>query len=263
MLVTNGRLLHRFDEAVREGARLGRHLELDARSLAYAVERELEALLRSPHIRPVEHLPTIGILDQGNLGSCTGNAGAYALSSLVGSERLSQVRLDGLGLSSDDATANERFAVALYHEATVEDGFPGTYPPDDSGSSGIGVCRALKRAELIGRYRWATTARGFAAMLQDGGVMLGLPWYSAFFDPSPAGFIDADLRWMQSGIAGGHEVFCEAIEAWDNRDLNRCILRFSNSWSRGWGASGRGRLRMSTYEAIKQQCDVKALQVAA
>jgi hypothetical protein len=37
-LLEDGFLYHQFDEHVRPGMRLGRHLWLDARSLAYMVE---------------------------------------------------------------------------------------------------------------------------------------------------------------------------------------------------------------------------------
>lgn len=255
MLVTNGVLRHRFEEAADAVQRLGRHLELDARSLAYCVEEELEEA--AVRIRPAEWSPTVPILDQGSLGSCTGQAGTYALSAAVG-QHLDGIELGGAQLSRDP----EVFAVALYEEATREDGFPGHYPPEDTGSSGLGVCRALRAAGLVDRYTWATSLRGLGMALQRGGVMIGMPWLAAFFDADSDGFIDHDPAWSRSAVAGGHEVYIAALEGWDDHDPHASIVRFANSWGSSWGAGGWGRMRLSTYLLLKQQIDIKQLRIA-
>jgi hypothetical protein len=261
MLVSNGLLLHRFEEVRHRRARLGRHLELDARSLAYTIEAELRDAVGTIPVRPAAHPPAIPILDQGALGSCTGNAGAYALSALAAGDQLTAISLDSYHLTPDPASgiSNELFAVALYHRATVADGVPGQYPPDDTGSSGLGVCRALKAAGLVHGYVWATTLRGLGALLQRSGVIVGMPWFEAFFHPDQDGFVDADPRWPESGIAGGHELYWAALESWDDRDPRASVVRFPNSWGSGWGMQGWGRIRLSTYLALRQQIDVKQL----
>jgi hypothetical protein len=258
MLVTNGILLHRFEEVVHEGQRLGRHLALDARSLAYAIERELE-VLAGVSIRPADHHSPLPVLDQGNLGSCTGNAGTYATAALVGAAGLNRLQLHNLALSGN-AVLDEKWAVELYSDATVDDGFPGTYPPDDTGSSGLGVARALKAAGLIGRYVWATSLQGFATLLQRGGVLMGTPWLEAWFEPDADGFVDSDPGWVNTPVAGGHEVYVEALESWDDRDPHASVIRFRNSWGDEWGDHGSGRMRLSTYVLLKSQgIDLKQL----
>lgn len=257
MLVSNGTLSHVYNEVVHEGMRLGRHLVLDARSLAHTVEEEIAdtAVL----IRPAEHLSPLPALDQAALGSCTGNAGTYALAARAGKDRLAAVHLDGMALSTQPDLA-EAFAVEVYHEATEDDGLDEPpYPPDDRGSSGLGVCRALKSAGLIGGYQWATTLRGVGALLQRAGVMFGTPWFEAWFQPDTDGFVDADPRWPNSGIAGGHEIYIEALEAWDDHDPSKSVIRFRNSWGPAWGASGSGRMRLSTYVLLTSAIDVKQL----
>lgn len=263
MNVVNGVLRLRYEELAHRGGRLGRHLELDARSLAHTVEREFAD--RAVAIRPAAHPPSIGILDQGAVGSCTGNAGTYKLSAEAGASGLAGLRLDGLGLglAPADEPANERFALALYHEATINDGFDGTYPPDDTGSSGLGVCRALKAAGLISSYAWATTVRGLGVLMQTGGVMAGVPWLRAFSEPDSGGFIDSNPLWAQSGVVGGHELYWATLERWDDRDLSKCVVAFPNSWGTSWGDAGWGRLRLSTYRALRQQIDIKSFRLAA
>ena len=259
MLVTNGLLTHAFDEVVRvDVPRLGRHLALDARSLAYTIERDLELLGGPLPIRPVEHLSPIPVLDQQRLGSCTGNAGTYAVAAQAGPNHLGRVGL-GVYRLDQDPDDDEDFAVELYHRASLDDGFPGGYPPTDTGSSGLGVCRALKAGGLIDRYTWATSLHGFASLLQRGGVMLGTPWYESWFEPGVAGFVDSDPGWQRSGVAGGHEIYIEALESWNDRDPHASVIRFRNSWGPGWGDQGSGRMRMSTYVVLHRSMDVKQL----
>src|SRR6266702_4592496 len=192
MSLTNGKLLRTYEA---EDPRLGRHLELDARTQPYFIEK----LLAQPvAIKPAEWLPAIPTLDQGHLheqkitdepgdpeelGSCTGNAGTYALSATVGDSGLQNVKLNGLTLTNYRSAPNERFAIELYSQASRADVFGGIgWPSDDRGSSGLGVCKALKAAGLIGSYVWATSLEGIGVLLQNGGLLWGSPWYRAWFE---------------------------------------------------------------------------------
>src|SRR5262249_27564712 len=144
----------------------------------------------------------ITILDQGQVGSCTGNAGTGALGtepfySKVGASVLPD---------ANDGTALEKFAVQLYTDATVVDGYPAEYPEEDTGSSGLAICKVLKTRKTIKGFRFARTAYGLLTLLQNGPVLQGMPWYNAFFEPGDKAFIDADPKWEASGKAGGHEV---------------------------------------------------------
>ncbi len=256
MTMDTGILTHQYFPT---DPRLGRHMELDARSLAYALTPEDLTTL----IMPAEHVPLIPILDQGNTGSCTGNAGTYAVAALY-DLRYREIHLDeehiiyGDGRLDGDASHDEGFAVELYHLATHKDGIRGLFPPDDSGSTGLGVCRALKSAGLISRYRWALSLRGMAVLLQSGGVMMGMPWYQAMFTPDEGGFIDSG-DWQDSGLAGGHELYVEALESWDEERPEESVFRIRNSWGASWGDAGRCRMRGATYLALKHEIDVKQI----
>ena len=133
-LLETGQLYLKFDEAVHEGMRLGRNMWLDGRSLAHMVENDVQEMGQS-------------VLDQGQLGSCTGNAGTGALGT--------QPFYDAVGSTvmpdPNDEAAAEQFAVQLYSDATVVDGYPGDYPPDDTGSSGLAICKVLKSRGTITR----------------------------------------------------------------------------------------------------------------
>lgn len=238
----DGLLYVKYNEEPRDGARLGRNMWLDSRSLAYMVENDVHEMGRRLSSQDWERV--LPVLDQGQLGSCTGNAGTGALGT--------QPFYDAVGhivLSTEDAAAGEKFAVTLYGDATVVDGYPGTYPPDDTGSSGLAICKVLKTRGTISGYRHARTAYGFLRLLQAGPVLQGMPWYQAFFEPDAHGFIDSSPHWPTSGVAGGHEIEAVGVEL-DTADAFNSVVTYVNSWGTGWGDSGRFRMRLRTYEKL-------------
>lgn len=249
---------------------LGRHLALDPRSLAYRRRYDGQPL------RATAWEPRIPVLDQTNLlaqgihtsqaygiehdvdalASCTGNAATAALSILLDKDRAASA-----GLDTDDATAAQRFAIDLYAQATTHDQWHDyTWPDQDCGSSGLGIAKALRARGLIDQYGHATTAEELCALLQTGPVLMGLPWYADWTQTTDRdGFIDASPDWMDSPLEGGHEVCITALESvvFDGGQLipERTVLRFRNSWG-SWADRGDGRLRLSTYEALRPDVDL-------
>jgi hypothetical protein len=273
-VLTHGTLVHRYQPT---DVRLGRHHRLDARSLNHLHHHDTAHVLRT-----VRHDIPIPILDQEDLdkqgidtsrlvpgalrvkalGSCTSNAGTGALAFLLGAARLAEV-----GLSATDPVACERFAICLYHEETVADELPGEWPPDDQGSSGLGIARALKARGLIGSYVHATTADALASLLQTGPVLLGVPWFQAWFTPDADGYIDSG-KWANSAFAGGHEVLAIGLDevaqdAHGHVIPEKTVIRLRNSWSTAWGLEGEFRMRLSTYVALRQYIDAIQLRAAA
>jgi hypothetical protein len=222
--------------------RLGRHLWLDARSLAYMVENDVAAMSKPLVDQHWERV--IPILDQGELGSCTGNAGTGAL----GTQPFYQATGRNV-LTADDEQLCEKFAVALYSDATQVDPYPGSYPPSDTGSSGLAICKVLASRGTVRGYRWARSADGFLTLLQAGPVLQGMPWYNAFFHPESDGFIDSDPHWSSSGVAGGHEVEAIGVEL-NTTDALGSVILYANSWGTSWGDSGRFRMRLRTYHQL-------------
>jgi hypothetical protein len=242
-LVDSGFLYVKFEEALHEGMRLGRNLWLDGRSLVHMVENSVAAM--SGPLESKEWERVLAILDQGELGSCTGNAGAGAL----GTQPFYEATGKNVLPSPGDAADGEKFAVQLYSDATRVDAYAGQYPPDDTGSSGLAICKVLKSRGTITGYRWARTAHGFLRLLQNGPVLQGMPWHNAFFQPDSDGFIDGDPNWSSSGLAGGHEVEALGVEL-DTQDVFNSAITYANSWGTGWGDAGRFRMRLRTYEQL-------------
>ncbi|MBE4761755.1 hypothetical protein [Streptomyces caniscabiei] len=252
---------------VRPG--LGRHLVLDPRSLAYRRAYDGQPL------HPTAWEPRLPVLDQRNLiaqgihtsshgdianvdalGSCTGNAATALLSVLLDRDRAAAA-----GLDTRDAAAAERFAIDLYaHATTLDQWHEYTWPTTDCGSSGLGIAKALRARGLISQYGHATTAEELCTLLQTGPVLMGMPWHAQFSTPDRDGFIDAVPGWLASPLEGGHEVCLTALESvaveGDRLLPEHTVLRFRNSWGRSWGDRGDGRLRLTTYLALRDQIDL-------
>lgn len=198
--------------------RLGRHVEHDPRSLAYA-----HGVLPASAVKPVQWARRVPVFDQGDLGSCTGNAAAGMLATDNAAGRgVTSVTVKGAQRPVDEA-----LAVDLYKLATTLDNVPGTYPPDDTGSSGLGVAKALKQLGLATGYTHAFSLDALKSALQAGPAMLGIVWLNSMFDPDSTNTLPVD---QSSGVAGGHEIVCSG---WDG-----ARFRLDNSWGASWGDNG-------------------------
>jgi hypothetical protein len=219
----------RLEELALTGMRLGRHIDHDLRSAGFAVESVWEV---SHPSRPVAWPRRCPIFDQGDLGSCTGNA----LAGVLGTDWVG-----GTGA----AGADEQLAVDLYSEATRLDRYPGVYPPEDTGSSGLAVCKAAKNRGLIESYRHAFTMHGLITALTRGPVITGINWYSSFDEPGPHGALTIDHN---AYVRGGHEL---EILAYD--PAGGGMLRGPNSWGTSWGDGGYWEMSLATFGRLRAE----------
>lgn len=252
---------------------LGRHMVLDPRSLAHRTP------YTGQHLRAREWAPKIPVLNQQDLigqgirtsrlfpgiddmdalGACTGNAATAALSVLLSATQCKQAGLD----TTHQAEA-ETFAIRLYADATTRDEWhEDTWPSEDCGSSGLGVAKALKARGLIDSYKPATTAEELCLLLQDGPVLMGMPWLAAFDSPpSSTALLDDIPNWRDSPVAGGHEVCITALESVAVDETAgrlipaHTILRAQNSWSTTYGDQGSFRLSLAVYQALRSEIDL-------
>jgi hypothetical protein len=199
--------------------RLGRHIEHDTRSRAF-------------EIAPVRNLQSVSWkrlcdpFDQGSIGSCTGNAMAGACMTEP--------------LHKPGVTLDEEKALELYELATRLDRVPGSYPPDDTGSSGLAVARAAKRQGLISRYSHAFSLHGLLSGLQHGPVIVGTNWYESFDVPRGP----SNELVIGGQVRGGHEYEILAF------DMDRSVVRMCNSWGTGWGDHGYATMSLTTLEQL-------------
>lgn len=193
----------------------GRHVEHDARSLRYTV-----ATADNEVFEDVRWQSSAPILDQGDLGGCTG----YACAAL-----LSYLYPDYPHLpASTDAEGWDTLAKSLYSQATNLDSIPGHWPTDDTGSTGLAVAKAAKADGFASGYLHITDAAQLAKALQQGPLIVGTNWYNSMFYPDSSGDIVVS-EW--SGLAGGHEYVLDEVAG--------SHLGFRNSWGESFGVEGR------------------------
>ncbi len=230
----------RIPEQVDPDRRLGRHLNHDPRSLRYlAPAGDLSAL------KSVRHQRMIPVLDQGDVGACTG----FAAEGALGTSPLYDALAEGMPhRPTGDAEVDEGQALALYSTATALDDYEGEYPPEDTGSSGLAVAKAALSAGLISGYRHATSLEAALTALAEQPVIAGINWYDSFDSPDASGRIRIGPA---ATVRGGHEIVLDEL------DVPRKLVWFTNSWSSSWGKSGRAAIGWDDFaRLLKEDGDV-------
>lgn len=213
-------------EIIVEGKRLGRHVRHDPRSLAYALpEADTIISVQWPRVIPV--------LNQGQVGACTGNACTGILGTQPDDGYLAALIEAGLVL-------DETEALKLYSAAEVIDG-SGPYPPNDNGSSGLSVAKAAKAAGLCSGYLHALSIAGAHSAIQSGPFMVGSDWYSSFDTPDANGLV---VITTDATVRGGHEYECIGY------DLPSDLWHLVNSWGTAYGVAGHFYYSTATFTAL-------------
>lgn len=215
---------------------LGRNVNFDSESIRYAVQP------RNVAVTSVRHEQSIGILDQGNVGACTGNASTSCAY---------HVPFYAPGAPVWSYSPDETGALAWYHDNTVNDGYDGTWQPDDTGSDGLTSSKMAVAAGIASGYQAALDLASSLQALMDRPGITGIPWYNSMFSPGPDGLLTVDFK---SGLAGGHELCVDEIVAADARGngAGQLLVGGPNSWGTSWGARGRWYLKATDWWALRQ-----------
>jgi hypothetical protein len=206
--------------------RLGRVVEHDERSRNYAFT------LTQPTHTTVNWTTSAPVLDQGDVGSCTGNA----MAQLLDTDHFTGTGLGGKYLDETDA-------LTLYELATRLDHMPGEYPPTDRGSSGVAVAKAAEKLSYITRYEHCFGWPHFQAAIETQPVIVGTLWTQQMMTPGPDGLVTVGELSDQT-VMGGHEYLCRGI----NYETQR--ITFRNSWGAGWGDQGEFAISFTDFETL-------------
>lgn len=178
---------------------------------------------------------TAQVLDQGDLGACTGFALAQCLNARMYADARPKRR-----------HINSVVARGFYSLATQLDPFPGQWPPQDTGSSGLAVCKAGVHRGYLSGYDHAFGFEHFCAALQLQPVIVGTYWYDAMFDPDTNGLVH-----KQGSPVGGHEYTALGV------NYQTQLVTFLNSWGPRWGRNGRFYMTFQDFAALlAEQGDV-------
>jgi len=209
--------------------RLGRLLRHDEQSKNYPARA-------ADSLRTVWHRRYGRVLDQGQVGSCTGNA---AVTNLMTAP-----------LHKTGRALHEADAIAVYSLATEIDDMNGSYPPDDTGSSGLAAAKACVRKGYATGYDHAFGLDHCLAALVLSPVMVGTNWYESMFTPAADGTLT-----VAGKVAGGHEYALTGI------DVRRQRVRVNNSWGSSWGVRGCAWLSFTDLgRLLAEQGDVTVLR---
>jgi hypothetical protein len=215
---------HKIDQHNLPGMYLGRNVRHDSRNLRYAWPRTTAAPVSKMWTRHGD------ILDQGNLGSCIGNAetGALECDPCYGA------------LPAAHPVLDESLAVTIYSAAEKLDGGAG-YPPEDEGSTGPSAAQAAKNMGLVSGYLHCFGLADVLDALQAHPVCIGASWFDSFDSPDSSGLIAISPG---AQVRGGHEFLCRGL------DVDEQLLFFDNSWGAGWGKAGSFSMAYATLDRL-------------
>lgn len=161
------------------------------------------------------------VLDQGNFGTCVGNAWA------------------GWGNAAPiEDHFGETDARAIYYEATCIGG-----ACDSTGQQGSTTrdgAKAMQKRGKLTAYAFATTTAEVEEWLDSHGpVVIGIDWTNAMFSPDPDGTVH-----YTGPAVGGHEI----VIVQDLRSQGK--FRCRNSWAASWGLGGDFLLSKSDFAKL-------------
>lgn len=170
--VTSTEVLQQIPEQPAPGKPLGRHVNHHPKNWSYRITGP------APQPIPVRHHRVTRAYEQ-KAGNCTIEAGAGCLT--TGPFNLSSVQRKPL--------ATERARLKLYQEETELDGFEGSWPTEDTGSSVLDFCKLAVRHGWASGYEWAMSAPEAEAAILRGSLDVGMLWTSDMDRPDHRGRI--------------------------------------------------------------------------
>lgn len=204
---------------------LGRNVVHDSRNLAYAWRRQAGRTLTSQMW--TRHIP---VLDQGNVGSCTGNAETGTMG----------CDPDYASLPAGHPALDESLALKIYSGAENIDG-DGPYPPNDNGSSGPSAAKSAMALGLIAGYLHCLSLNDVLDALEEHPVCIGSNWYDSMDSPDSSGLVSISSG---ASIRGGHEYLARG------KDMDSQLVHFDNSWGTSFGVSGSFSYSFATLERL-------------
>lgn len=182
--------------------RLGRHVVHDERSRGFALAGPIDkSTWHDKLIRLYDPLPN----PNQTIGCCTGVSKCSQLNA-VGN------RVRGTVLDMDDA-------VRIYSRNTEIDAWPGAYPPDDTGSSGLASAKSAQDLGLGSDYWWEMRgADGVVQQIMSGNVVsVGTRWDYDMFQQDSRGRVH-----LGGGVAGGHQYVFRGYDKSHDELVGRC-----------------------------------------
>ena len=210
-------------------------------------------LANIPDLYLLGNIPSVR--DQGNVGSCVGFAIGYnltreALAKNIYSEAFSPTWIyNGArfieGTLKEDSGAYPRDALdwILNKGGLLEHFWPYNTIQFDPTPPPSKFDEEAAKYPVFAYYRITGGIDAICEVIASGNcVCLGIPWYSAWMNPSSNGVLK-DVSWWSS-VAGGHEVLIYGY------DRGTKFFKGLNSWGIAWGAGGTFSLPFEAFDCF-------------
>jgi hypothetical protein len=199
---------------------LGRNINHDPRSLRFLIAPKTVDVTPQTVFWP-RRIPLVNQgLPEPGVGSCTLSSSIGVL----GSDPFWATLPDDVKRQLSTPTTAQQFAVELYSETTAKDPFPGTYPPEDTGSDGNSAASTLRDHGLIAGWQHITSIAAAEVAIQRAPFITGTVWLAGMDRPDRTGLVNP------TGTAeGGHEYQCFG------REVARDRWWFWQTWGEHFG----------------------------
>jgi hypothetical protein len=182
---------------------LGRNKVHDPRSRGFAMPTKAidRSTWKDKVIRVYDPLPN----PNQSVGCCTGVAKCSQFNS-IGNRRTGVV----LGMPE---------AEACYSRNSQIDPFQGSWPPEDTGSSGLASCKTAQEFEWGGAYYhlFGGADEVVQNLMAGKTISVGTYWYESMFYPTASGLVT-----VSGDIAGGHQYLIRGYDVDRDRVMGRC-----------------------------------------
>lgn len=189
----------------QQDRRLGRQMVHDPRSRAFpAALRVDKSTWRSRSVALYDPYPN----PNQTIGNCTGCQKAMAFNAIGNRQRVGRRWV----------IHNMDWATKCYELATSLDPWEGSYPPDDTGSSGLAACKAAQQMGVGGEYRWmfGGVDEVVQAIMVGQTVGIGTWWYADMFTPVYGSGLQPRIEPTGARV-GGHQYTARGYDK--TRDL--------------------------------------------
>ena len=186
----------------QQSPKLGRQKDHDERSRAFIMGASIDrSTWKDRLIRLYERSPN----PNQTVGCCTGVAKCSQLNA-AGNRKIGRL----LGMAD---------AERIYARNTQIDPWEGTWPPTDTGSSGLASCKTAIEFGLAGQYRWLFGgADEVVQNVVEGRVIsVGTWWYWDMFNRDSRGLVHPG-----GGQAGGHQYVIRGYDVDRDWVMGRC-----------------------------------------
>lgn len=180
---------------------LGRQMVHDERSRAFPLRLSVDrSTWRDKKVRLFDPIPN----PNQQVGCCTGVAKA--------------MQFNALGNRKPRTLMGMAAALGIYSAATSLDPFEGTYPPEDTGSSGLASAKAAQNLGYGLEYRWIFGGADevVQAVMAGEVISVGTWWYDSMFN------LDHGKIGHGGQRVGGHQYVIRGYDKSKDWVLGRC-----------------------------------------